>query len=239
MAEVVSGFTQGILEIYDSFLSVLPPGAQNIINLFLPVFLVVVYAVFIWKFYRFISTKNILGLNLNKYNKTKHPFFEKILAGLLYFVEYILILPFLIFFWFSVFTIFLIFLTENLDVSTLLIVAATIIAAIRVTCYIPKYGQNLSGELAKLLPFTLLAVSLLGSNFFDMARIINHLKELPGFFQQIIYYLTFIVGFEILLRFFDFVISLFALEETPTDNEEITEEENTTENEEETNTTKK
>ena len=239
MAEVVNGLGMGILEIYDSFLSALPQGAQSLINLFLPVFLVVIYSVFIWKFYRFISTKNILGLNLNKYNKSKHPFFAKLFAGLLYFVEYIIILPFLIFFWFSVFTIFLIFLTENLDVSTLLIISATIIAAIRVTCYIPKYGQNLSRELAKLLPFTLLAVSLLSSNFFDMGRIISHIKELPGFFNQIIYYLTFIIGFEILLRFFDFVISLFELEKTPTDKSEIneSEENNTTENEEVDNTT--
>lgn len=215
MVEVVNGFSAGILEVYNSFLSVLPLRAQAFINLFLLVFLVVLYSVFIWKFYRFISTKNILGLNLNKYNKSKHPFFAKLFAGLLYLVEYVIILPFLIFFWFSIFTIFLIFLTEDLSVSTVLIISATIIASIRVTSYIPKYGENLSKELAKLLPFTLLAVSLLSPNFFNIERIFSHIQELPGFFGQITTYLIFIILFEVILRFFDFIFSLFELEEVP------------------------
>jgi len=223
MAEVVNGFSTGVLEIYNAFLAVLPPRAQAFINLFLLVCLVVVYSVFIWKFYRFISTKNLLGLNLNKYNKSKNPFFEKLFAGFLYFVEYIIILPFLIFFWFSIFTIFLIFLTEDLSVSTVLIISATIIASIRVSSYIPKYGENLSRELAKLLPFTLLAVSLLSLSFFDMGRIFSHIQELPGFFEQITTYLIFIIAFEIILRFFDFIFSLFELEEVPVQEQETTE----------------
>jgi len=215
MVEVVGGFSEGILEVYNNFLSILPLRAQAFINLFLLVFLVVIYSVFIWKFYRFISTKNLLGLNLNKYNKSQHPFFAKLFAGFFYLIEYVIILPFLIFFWFSIFTLFLIFLTEDLSVTTVLIISATIIASIRVTSYIPKYGENLSKELAKLLPFMLLAVSLLSPNFFNIERILSHIKEIPGFFGQITTYLIFIVLFEIILRFFDFIFSLFELEETP------------------------
>ena len=225
MEEVVNNFGAGILEVYNSFLAVLPPRAQSFINLFLLIFLVVLYSIFVWKFYRFISTKNILGLNLNKYNKSQNPLLEKLFAGLLYFIEYIIILPFLLFFWFSVFTIFLIFLTTDLDIQTLLIISATVIAAIRITSYIPKYGQKLSRELAKLLPFTLLAISLLNPGFFNISRIFTHLSKLPGFFGDIVYYLIFIIIVEMILRFFDFIFSLFEIEEVK-DEEETDKEDN-------------
>lgn len=208
--EVINGFGAGILEAYNSFLLVLPTWAQTFINLFLLVLLVVIYAVFVWKFYRFVSKKNIIELNLKKYSRAEHPVLAKLVAGGLYFIEYIIILPFLIFFWFAVFTLFLIFLTENLEVSTLLLISAVIIAAIRMTSY---YSEDLSKEIAKLLPFMLLAISLLSPNFFNLERIFSHFSELPNFFGNIAYYLIFIIGLEVILRFFDFIFSLFGVGE--------------------------
>lgn len=209
----MNGFGAGILEAYNSFLLLLPAWAQNFINLFLLVLLVVIYAVFVWKFYRFVAKKNIIGLNLRKYSRAEHPFFAKLIASGLYLIEYIIILPFLIFFWFAIFTLFLIFLTENLEIGTLLIISATIIAAIRMTSY---YNEDLSKEIAKLLPFMLLAISLLSPNFFNFERIFSHFSELPNFFGNIAYYLLFIIILEVILRFFDFIFSLFGVgEEKP------------------------
>jgi len=197
-------------EAYTAFISTLPNWAQNFISLFLLVLLVVIYDILIWKFYRWIATKNIIELNLNKYNKSEHPFLAKVLAGFFYFLEYIIIIPFLIFIWFGVFTFFLIVLTDKLEVSALLIVSATIIAAIRMTSY---YKEELAKDLAKLLPFTLLAVSIINPNFFNIDRIISQISQLPSFFSQILIYLLFIVILEIILRFFDFIFSLFSLHE--------------------------
>lgn len=206
-------FTLEVISTYESFISNLPQAFQSFINLFLLVILIVVYAVFIWKLHRFIATKNIFGLNLNQYNKSSHPFVTKLVAGGFYLLEYIIILPFLIFFWFAVFTIFLILLTDELTIEAILTIAVTIIAAIRMTSYIPKYGENLAREIAKLLPFTLLAVSLLGSGFFNVERVISQLTAIPALFGQIINFLAFIVALEVLLRFFDFLFSLLGFED--------------------------
>ena len=211
MAEV-NGFAAKIIEVYNGFINQLPEFAKLSINLFLLILVVVVYSVFIWKLYRFIATKNIFGLNLNKYNRSEHPFIAKTLAGILYFIEYILILPFLIFIWFAVFTIFLILLTQNLTVDQILLVSAMIIGAIRVSCY---YSEDLAKDLAKLLPFTLLAITILNPNFFDFARIISHISQIPEFFSSIIIYMSFIVILEVILRLFDFIFSLFGLEDVP------------------------
>lgn len=209
MEGAVGNVTTELIGFYQDFIASLPPFAGDFFKFLILVLLVVIYCIFIWKFYKFIAKKNILGLDLNKYNKSTHPFFAKLFAGALYLVEYIIILPFLIFFWFAVFTLFLIFLSE-LEIQTLLIVSATIIAAIRMTAY---YKEDLSKDVAKLLPFTLLAVSIITPNFFNVERIFTHFSKLPNFFGNIAYYLIFIIILEIILRFFDFIFSLFGLEE--------------------------
>jgi len=206
---VIENFTSFIIETYNLFVLSLPAWAQNFVSLFFLIALVFLYSFFIWKFYRFIAKKNILGLDLNKYNKSNHPFLTKLFAGGFYFLEYIIILPFIIFFWFGVFTLFLILLTENLEVGSLLTISAVIVAVIRLSCY---YKEDLAKDLAKLIPFTLLAVSLLNQDFFNFERIVNNFSLIPSFFNKILIYLIFIMALEVILRFFDFIFSLFSLE---------------------------
>lgn len=198
----------GITEAYNLFVASLPQWAQHFISFFLLALLILIYAVFIWKFHRWIATKNLLELNLNKYNKSQHPAMAKMFAGAFYLLEYIIILPFLIFFWFLIFTVFLLVLTENLPVGQLLIISATIIAAIRMTAY---YNENLSKDLAKLIPFTLLGVSIINPNFFNVGRIISQIGEIPQFATHIVFYLIFIIALEIILRIFEFAFSIFNL----------------------------
>jgi hypothetical protein len=197
-----------LLEAYTSLIGVLPPFVQKFLGFFLIALLIVVYAMFIWKFYRSVAKKNLIGLDLNKYNKSKHPVITKLIAGGLYFLEYILILPFLIFIWFAFFTIFLILLTEVSETSTILILSATTIAAIRMIAY---HNEDLSKDVAKLVPFTLLATSLLNPNFFSVERVLGHIQKIPVAFVDIFTYLFLIIILELVLRLFDFVLSLFSL----------------------------
>ena len=220
---IIGNFSEGITQSYDFLVDSLPTFAQDFINLFMIVVLIFIYVIFIWKLYKFISTKDILGLNLNQYNKSEYPIFTKLIAGAFFFVEYIIILPFLIFFWYAIFALFLIFLTDELTINSILILSAVIVASIRMTSYVPNYGEKLAADLAKLLPFTLLAVSLLSPGFFNFENILSQFNQLPEFFSQITSYLVFIVTLEIILRFFDFVLSLFNLEED-TSGEKIIEE---------------
>lgn len=203
MAEVVTGFGSNLVAMYNSLLTSMPSWVGNFIELFLLVLLVFFYALLVWKLYRFIGTKNLFKLNLSKYNKSEHPVLTKLLATGLYLLEYIIIVPFLIFFWFAIFTLFLIVLNESLTINAILLVSATIIAVIRIASY---YSEDLSREIAKLLPYTLLGVAILDYiKIFDLGRIINHLASLPQFFGTILDYFIFIFLLEIILRFFDFL----------------------------------
>lgn len=215
----ISDFGSALAINYQNFLNILPTWVQTFVNLFLLVIVVVLYAVFFWKLYRFISKKNILELNLNQYNKSEHPFLSKLFAGMLYFVEYILIMPLLIFFWFAIFTIFMILLTEGLEVSSLLIISAVIVGAVRMLSY---YKEDNSREISKLLPLTLLGVAMTKQGFFDFERILERISQIPDFYTNILYYILFIIVLEVVLRAFDLIFSLFEVEDL--DDEETTEE---------------
>ncbi len=214
MVGVFENFGIEILQIYREFISVLPPFIGSFLNFLILVLSIVLYSLFIWKFYRFISKKDPLGLNLNKYNKSENSLFTKLLAGIFYFIEYILILPFLIFIIFAIFTIFLIVLTQNQNTTQVLMISAIVIAAIRMVSY---YKESLSQEIAKLLPLTLLAVSVLDPNLFSetlyLERVFSQINQIPDLTANILSYLGFIIILEIILRFFDFIFSLFGIEE--------------------------
>lgn len=212
---VMTGFSVTALETYDYFISTLPNWAQEFISFFLLVLLVVIYSVMVWRFYQFVSKKNPLGLNLSeKYKPETQSFLTRLIAGSLYFVEYILVLPFLIFVIFGVFTLFLIILSSSQEVSQILIISATVIASIRITAY---YREKLSQEIAKILPFMLLAVAVLNPATFTQVqyveKIINQLNTIPIFLDLIWSYLLFIILIEIILVFFDTVFVLFGLHE--------------------------
>lgn len=210
MAEVFSTIGNVLGQAYGALIELLPISVQKFVAFFIISLGIVVYSIFVWKFYRSVAKKNLIALNLNKYNKSKHPTMTKLIAGGLYLVEYALILPILIFLWFAVFTMLLIFITEDLSVGTLLIIAGTVIAAIRMTCY---YSEDLSKEIAKLVPFTLLATSLLNPGFFSVQRVFSLFTEIPSLFGEIGIYLFFIIILEVILRGFDFLFSLFQLDE--------------------------
>jgi hypothetical protein len=205
----LADFTSQLTEAYLGFISSLPPFFQSFFNLFFLALLVFLYAVFIWKLHKFISTKNILNLNLDRYNTAEHPFLVKLIAIGLYFLEYIIILPFLVFFWFAVFGLFMIIFT-NLEIDFILIVSAVIVAAIRITAY---YKESIAKEVAKLLPLNLLAIALIVPGFFEFERVLSNISLIPDFFSQILSYMGFIIILEIILRFFDFVFSLFNIKD--------------------------
>lgn len=215
--EVMQGVASSLIEAYSSFIAMLPGWLSSFVNLFLLVLVIVLYSIFVWKLYRFISRKNIIELNLKQYNRSHYAVFAKFLAIILYGIEYLLVLPFLIFFWFTIFTFFLMILVEGvIGVNTILLISATIIASIRMTAYIPGYGQKLSQEISKIFPFMLLASAILNPSFFQgdlFNTVIIRLLELPSFFSEIGVYFAFIFFLEVVLRIFEFIIELFGLEE--------------------------
>jgi len=156
-----------------------------------------VYSVFIFKFYRFIGKRDVFELNLKQYSKSTHPGLNRFLGELLYALEHIVLFPLFSFFWFGVFTVLLTFLSEDQVVQNMLLVSIALVAVIRVTAY---YTEDLSKDLAKMLPFALLGVFLMNISSFSFGGSLEVIKQIPGMWKTMLYYLLFVVSLEFVLR---------------------------------------
>tara|TARA_Y100000310_G_scaffold339111_1_gene430792 strand:+ start:583 stop:1212 length:630 start_codon:yes stop_codon:yes gene_type:complete len=186
----VTGVLQGAVDFF-------PDDQKVLFSLIVYTILILMYSVFIWKFYRFLASRDIIQLNLSQYNYSNHPILEKFAAIGLYALEYLIILPFLVFFWFSILSIFLLVLSESQNTLQILLISAAIIASTRVTSYI---SEDLSKDLAKILPFTILAAFILGSSFFDSDVVIGKIAQIPSLFDNIITFVVFIFIIEFVFR---------------------------------------
>ncbi|MBS3080329.1 hypothetical protein J4221_02575 [Candidatus Pacearchaeota archaeon] len=195
---------------FRSFYDSIPENQKILFNLLIYTLIILIYSVFIWKYYKFLANKQILDLNLKQYNYTSHPVLEKILATVLYTLEYLIILPFLIIFWFAVLSVFLLVLSENTDTQYILLIAAAIIASTRITAYL---SEELSQDIAKVLPLTVLVVFVLGSNSFSYSQLFERFSHIPGLLNNILIFLIFIFVVEFTLRLIYSFIEFFKSEE--------------------------
>lgn len=189
---------------YEEFVNLMPVELRIMPPLFLISMGIVFYSLFIWFFYRFLARRDLLKLNLSKYDKEEFANEKKFLAILLYILEFIIITPLVIFIWFGILSMFLIIFAKELDVGTIMLICTALISAVRITAY---FKEELSKDLAKLIPLTLIAVIISTPNFFNFTTTIDRITQLPLFFNTAFYYLLFIFIWEILLR----LLSLFFL----------------------------
>jgi hypothetical protein len=166
---------------------------------------IVIYSVFIFYFYRYLAKKNLIELNLNQYNNYDSPGLIKFFAVIFYIIEYIVLLPILTFFWFAFLAILILILAEGIEISTILLISAALVASVRVASYI---NGDLSKDLAKMLPFTLLAIAITKQDFFDISSLFSRASEIPSLFSNIPYYLLFIIALEVIMRITELVSGL-------------------------------
>lgn len=162
-----------------------------------------IYAIFVFRFYRFLATKDIIELDLSKYNTASHPILKKIFAVVYYAIQYVVLIPLFVFFWFIVLTVLLAFLAKNPVPEEILLVSIAVVAAVRVSAY---YNEQLAVDLAKMLPFALLGIFLIDISYFNFWSSVDVLGEIPKLWNILMYYLIFVIALEFVLR----IVSFFA-----------------------------
>jgi len=162
---------------------------QNNLSVMLPLFGLVIsiaiYSIFIWHFYRFIAQRDCF-----KISNGNHP-------RLIGFVKYFLIYPFVAFLFFTGFSMVLMFLTNDSDLGVILSTSFAVIMAIRVTAY---YSKDLAKDVAKMLPFALLALVLIDPSMFVIEDMVAKVNSLPEFFTVAVQFIVFIVLAEWIMR---------------------------------------
>ena len=146
---------------------------------------IAIYSILIWHFYRFIAKRDIFKITVKKHVKT------------VAFLKYGFLFPIVAVGFFTVFALMLLFLAKDLEIATVLSTSFAIIVAIRITAY---YNEDLSKDVAKLLPLVLLGVFLVDPSYFRWSDIINKLNSLPQFFTVCIQFILLIMIVEWILR---------------------------------------
>jgi hypothetical protein len=205
---------------YNSFMDSLPENYRLLFRIFLYTLLIAIYSIFVFEFYRFLARKNIFRLNLSQYNTSSHPLKKKFFATLLFLLEYVIIVPIIVFFWFAVLSLILLLLSEDQSIDQILLISAAVVGAVRITSY---FKEDLSRDVAKMFPFTVLAVFLLSPGFFNFGSIVSKIFEIPLFLNHILWYLIFVAVLEVFIRVV-YTISFFFKKPEEQEQEEIKEE---------------
>ena len=180
------------------------------IKLVLPVLFyvlgMVAYAVFIFKFYRFIASRDMFALDLSSYEQARYLWVRRFLHVVMYIAKYLIVFPAFAFFWFAVLTFILALLSKERAISEVLIIALATVAVIRVSAY---YNEDLSRDVAKVLPFAVLGLFLIDASFFEVSKSLNVLKDADDYRESILYYMLFLVALEFTMRLLLGLITFF------------------------------
>ncbi|MYF65804.1 MAG: hypothetical protein F4185_08145, partial [Chloroflexi bacterium] len=102
-----------------------------------------VYAIFIFRCYRFLAARDMFALDLSRYEKSRRRFVRRVLGVVMYVARYLIVFPLFAFFWFAVLTLILAFLAKDRSFADTLLIALATVSAIRVTAY---YDEDLSRD---------------------------------------------------------------------------------------------
>ncbi len=148
----------------------------------------VIYAVFIYRFYKFVAGRDVF-----KPLPEEFPLWKK----LLHVVQFTLFYPLLAFLWFLVISILLASLSEAISINNIFLASMATIATIRVLAY---YDEELAREVAKLVPLALLGVLLLDLTRLSIDAPFTVLYMLPTVADTLLYYFLFVILLEFALR---------------------------------------
>ena len=181
-------FTKG-LDINDA-LDVMGPVAIYVLGMS-------VYAIFVFKFYRFVAARDVFQLDLARFEGLSFRWAKSLFHYTLYVVKYLLLFPVIAFLWFAVLTVILAFLSKEQTFSETLLIALVTVSAIRVTSY---YKEDLARDLAKILPFAVLSALLINASFSSISESLGRLRGAGDYSETIFYYLVFLIALEFVLR---------------------------------------
>ena len=177
------------LNIYDA-LDLLRPVSVYIAGM-------AVYAIFVFTFYRFVAARDMFALDLSRYEQSRYQAVRSVLHVVMYVLKYILLFPFFAFFWFAVITAILAFLAKDQSFSQVLLMGLATVGTIRVAAYV---REDLSRDLAKMLPFAVLGIFLVNTSFFQIQDSLALLDETMEHTDNILYYLVYLIALEFALR---------------------------------------
>ncbi len=164
---------------------ILSGDLSGVTSVFYLAILIAVYSIIIYTFYRFVARRDCFKPSERKHSKA------------IGFLKYFFLFPFVAVVFFMGFSLMLLFLSRDIGIGVVLSTSFAIVLAIRITSY---YTEDLSRDVAKMLPFALLGIFLVSPSFFEWQDIVDKINSLPEFINIAIQFIIFIIIVEWVLR---------------------------------------
>ena len=167
-----------------------------------------VYSVFVFIFYRALAKRDLITLNLNHYSDNLSGRVKKYARTMIFVLQYIVVVPVLITFWTLVLAIILTLLSPDADHSRNALIATSVVGAVRILSY---WTEDLSRDVAKMLPFGVLGVFLVGDaqvQISEIEELFNGLNEIATSFISSLFLIAVL---ESILRSLSAMINIFSL----------------------------
>ena len=136
------------------------------------------YSGFVFMFYRLLARRDILNLDLTKYDQSMGGKIRAFFKTGAWLIQYALAIPILIAFWTVVMAVILTLLADGNDHARNALIATSVVGSVRILSY---WTEDLSRDVAKMLPFAVLGVFLVGSTsveFNEFEELIENRTEL-------------------------------------------------------------
>ena len=158
---------------------------------------IAVYSGFVFMFYRILAKKDLLTLDLSKYADDFGGKVKKYLRSVLFVIQYIVVVPILIAFWTLVLAVILTLLSDSSDHARNALIATSVVGAVRILAY---WTEDLSRDVAKMLPFAVLGVYLVSSTSVQWSEFKELLESLPELAKSFFSSLVLLAILETMLR---------------------------------------
>ena len=162
----------------DELLLILRDFATDTFPTLMAIIAIAAYSGFVFMFYRLLAKRDLLTLDLKRYEDSMTGRIRVFFRSLLFVAQYVLLIPILIGFWTVVMATILTLLSDISDHTRNAMIATSVVGAVRILAY---WTEDLSRDVAKILPFAVLGVFLVGStsvNFSEFEALFSNLPEL-------------------------------------------------------------
>jgi hypothetical protein len=162
----------------DELLLILRDFSTDTFPTLMAIIAIAAYSGFVFMFYRLLAKRDLLTLDLKRYEDSMTGRIRVFFRSLLFVAQYVLLIPILIGFWTVVMATILTLLSDSSDHSRNAMIATSVVGAVRILAY---WTEDLSRDVAKMLPFAVLGVFLVGStsvNFSEFEALYSNLPEL-------------------------------------------------------------
>ncbi len=162
----------------DELLLILRDFATDTFPTLMAIIAIAAYSGFVFMFYRLLAKRDLLTLDLKRFENSMTGRIRVFFRSLLFVAQYVLLIPILIGFWTVVMATILTLLSDSSDHTRNAMIATSVVGGVRILAY---WTEDLSRDVAKMLPFAVLGVFLVGStsvNFSEFKALYSNLPEL-------------------------------------------------------------